>query len=384
MIDKRIIEKRHCMGCHACESICPTDCISMLPDEEGFLYPLVNYDLCIKCTKCVKVCPIIYKVEVDNNPKAYASINKNEDIRMESSSGGIFSLLAENIINKGGVVFGAGFNEMNVVEHLSVYTIEDLQKLRGSKYVQSNIVTSYIKAEELLEKGREVLFTGTPCQISGLYSYLGKRHENLTTQDIICHGVPSPDILRRYIEFREVESGSAVKEIGFRRKDEGWKKFSMSILFQNNKRYRKNLREDPYMKAFLKDVCLRPSCYDCEFKGVNRQSDVTLADFWGIQNILPNMDDDKGTSLVMVNSEAGEILFNNMKNEMIYQEVDIAEAIKFNSAAIRSPIRNPKRDGFMNERNLMPFNKLVDKYCIETTFVKLKKKIKRVIKKALS
>jgi len=383
MIDRKINNKKDCMGCHACASICPKSCISMESDKEGFLYPNVDYNLCIRCKQCINVCPIINKEEVMNDPVAYSCINNDETIRLDSSSGGIFTLVAERVIARDGAVFGATFNDQFEVEHVFVETKEDLGQLRGSKYVQSKIGNSYKKAKEFLDSGREVLFTGTPCQIAGLKSYLDKLYTNLSTMDIVCHGVPSPDVWHKYVEFRETEAGSLAQRIAFRRKDEGWKRYSVSFLFKNNTEYRQNLRNDLFMSAFLKDVCLRPACYDCKYKGLNRQSDLTLADFWGVQNILPKMDDDKGTSLIFVNSEMGQRLFNEVKDKMLYQEVDINEAVKYNSAAIKSVKYNPKRDGFMAEKESLPFDKLVAKYCNEPLQRRIRNKVRSGIKKIL-
>ena len=383
MIDRKINNKKDCMGCHACASICPKSCISMESDKEGFLYPNVDYNLCIRCKQCINVCPIINKEEVMNDPVAYSCINNDETVRLDSSSGGIFTLVAENVIDRYGVVFGASFNDQSEVVHVFVETKENLEQLRGSKYVQSKIGNSYKKAKEFLDSGREVLFTGTPCQIAGLKSYLDKLYTNLSTMDIVCHGVPSPDVWHKYVEFRETVAGSLAQRIAFRRKDEGWKRFSVSFLFKNNTEYRQNLRNDLFMRAFLKDVCLRPACYDCKYKGLNRQSDLTLADFWGVQNILPEMDDDKGTSLIFVNSEMGQRLFNEVKDKMLYQEVDINEAVKYNSAAIKSVKYNPKRDGFMAEKESLPFDKLVAKYCNEPLQRRIRNKVRSGIKKIL-
>ena len=383
MIDRKINNKKDCMGCHACASICPKSCISMESDKEGFLYPNVDYNLCIRCKQCINVCPIINKEEVMNDPVAYSCINNDETIRLDSSSGGIFTLVAERVIARDGAVFGATFNDQFEVEHVFVETKEDLGQLRGSKYVQSKIGNSYKKAKEFLDSGRELLFTGTPCQIAGLKSYLDKLYTNLSTMDIVCHGVPSPDVWHKYVEFRETEAGSLAQRIAFRRKDEGWKRYSVSFLFKNNTEYRQNLRNDLFMSAFLKDVCLRPACYDCKYKGLNRQSDLTLADFWGVQNILPEMDDDKGTSLIFVNSEMGQRLFNEVKDKMLYQEVDINEAVKYNSAAIKSVKYNPKRDGFMAEKESLPFDKLVAKYCNEPLQRRIRNKVRSGIKKIL-
>lgn len=379
MIDLEIKDKKDCMGCHACSNICPQSCISMDTDSEGFWYPKVNYDKCIKCGLCVKVCPTINKITVENNPKAYGCMNKNETVRLESSSGGIFTLVAEQIIDCDGVVFGVGFDEDFEVVHSYIERKEELNKFRGSKYVQSKIGDTYEEVKDFLKQGREVLFTGTPCQISGLKSYLGKEYDNLFTMDNICHGVPSPKVWDKYISYREKEAGSPPRRIAFRLKNEGWKLYSVSFLFNNDTEYRQTLRKDLYMRAFLKDVCLRPSCYECEFKSLHRQSDITLADFWGIQNILPEIDDDKGTSLIFVNSAVGQTMLDRIKNKIECKEVDIDKAVSYNSAAIKSVAYNPNREDFFGELDQLDFDKLVKKYCTDKLEVRVKRKVKSTI-----
>jgi coenzyme F420-reducing hydrogenase beta subunit len=386
MIDKKIIRKEDCTGCYACSQICPDEinCISMVKDNEGFWYPKVDYSKCIKCGLCVDVCPILSNKVVENTPVAYACINKNESIRLESSSGGVFSLIAEQVIDDGGVVFGAGFDENFEVVHSYIEKKNDIGKYRGSKYVQSKIGNTYKQAESFLKSGRKVLFTGTPCQIAGLKSFLGKTYINLLCVDLVCHGVPSPDVFKKYIKYRNEKANSQVKRISFRRKDEGWKRFSVSFLFENDTEYRQNLNNDLYMKAFLKNICLRPSCYECKFKTLHRQSDITLADFWGIQSIAPEMDDDKGISLLLINSDNGVEMFNRIKKSILYKEVNINEAIKFNPAVINSAQLHPNRDAFFEGlKDNISFDLLVKKYCTDKLSVKIKRMIKAVIRKVL-
>ena len=345
----KITKKQDCSGCHACVNVCPVNCINMIDDKEGFLYPKINITKCINCGLCEKVCPIINKKERVNDIVAYACINNNEDIRNESSSGGIFTLLAESVINNGGVVFGAAFDkELNLV-HSYTDNIEGISEFRGSKYLQSKIGTTYRQAKEFLEKGTEVLFSGTSCQISGLLSYLEKDYDNLICVDIICHGVPSPKVFKMYRSELEKKYGATTQRIAFRRKDYGWKLFSVSLLFNNDTEYIKDLTKDIYMRGFLQNLYLRPSCYDCKSKTLNRLSDITIADFWGIENIVPELDDDKGTSLVLVNSDKGEKIFQKLQDKMIIKQVDCDEAIKYNSAAIKSVNMNPKRDKFFRD-----------------------------------
>ncbi|MBM7869850.1 coenzyme F420-reducing hydrogenase beta subunit [Clostridium pascui] len=378
-----INDKKDCMGCHACSNICPKSCITMKSDSEGFWYPSVDYNKCIKCGVCVKVCPIINKTVVQNNPRAYACYNKNETVRLESSSGGIFTLFAEHIINNGGVVFGAVFDKSFSVVHSYVETKEGLERFRGSKYVQSKIGDTYKQAKEFLDEGTKVLFTGTPCQIGGLKSYLQKDYGNLFCIDIICHGVPSPKVWEKYISYQQNWNESTIRKIIFRSKDKGWKRYSVSVSFNNAIEYLQTFDKDLFMKAFLKNICLRPSCYKCDFKTLHRQSDITLADFWGIQNVLPDMDDDKGTSLIFVNSIIGQYMLENIKDKILYKETDINEAIFYNSSAIKSVKYNPKRENFFKEINQLSFDKLVQKYCSDNILVRIKKKLKAVVRTIL-
>lgn len=347
----QIHEKQDCTGCYACYNICPQKCISIQSDREGFWYPIVYEKLCIKCGLCKKICPILHKKEsLNTDPETYACINKKENIRKKSSSGGMFTVFAEYVLERGGIVFGAGFDENFNVVHSWVEDKENLDKFRGSKYVQSKIGSTYEEAQAFLRQGRLVLFTGTPCQISGLKAYLGREYEDLLCVDIICHGVPSPLVWIKYVEFQR-DSRKKIRQIDFRSKHEGWKMFSMHFYFDDNSEYRQNVMKDLYMKGFLENLYLRPSCYSCKFKTINRQSDITIADFWGINNILPEMDDDKGTSLVILHSQKGKEIFAKTKQGIVYKGVDFEQAIQCNSAMIQSVEENIKRQCFFNAIN---------------------------------
>lgn len=379
----RIKEKKSCTGCHACSSICPQESISMEKDAEGFWYPFVDPGRCRDCCLCEAACPVKNRITAIYQPRAYACMNKEDNIRLESSSGGIFTLIAENVINDGGVVFGVRFDDDFSVIHDYTETVEGFKEFRGSKYVQSKIDDSFKKAKDFLKQGRKVLFSGTPCQIAGLKSFLGKDFEKLFTVDLICHGVPSPKVWAEYIKYREKTAGSKTKKISFRRKDESWKLYSLSFIFVNNKEYIQFHKKDPYMRAFLKDISLRPSCYDCRFKSVSRESDITLGDFWGIQRILPEMDDDKGTSLIFVNSNKGKKIFEKIKDKMEYKQVDIEQAIRHNSAAVKSVKYNPKRKDFFKKLGKTSFDRLVKKYCSDPLPVRVKKGAKALLRSIL-
>ena len=377
-----ITNKTKCCGCHACYNICPKGAIKMQQDEKGFKYPVVDKDKCINCGLCNKVCPIINNKQTNNEPKAYACYNKDLKVRIQSSSGGIFTLLAEEILNKGGVVFGASFNKNFEVEHIKVEKIEELEKLRGSKYTQSNIGEKYKKAKEILEEGRYVLFTGTPCQIEGLKKYLQKDYKRLYTQDIICHGVPSPKVWKKYLEYRENKDNEKPQNISFRNKDNGWKLFNTKFEYSESE-YKENQNKDLYMQAFLKNTSLRDSCYNCSFKKKNRISDITLADFWGIENLLPEMNDNKGISLVIVNSLKGQELFEKIKDNIVFKEVELEDAIQYNKSMIQSVKMDKNREKFFENLDKMEFDKLVKKYTyrrgiIRKILSKIKRKVLRV------
>ena len=353
-----ITKKENCTGCHACYNACPQKCISMKFDDEGFLYPNVDIEKCIECNLCEEVCPIIHQEIVENKPIAYGCYNKNEEIRKESSSGGIFTLIAELVIKSGGVVFGAGFDQDYNVEHSYVENIDELRKFRGSKYVQSKIGNTYEQAEDMLESGKLVLFTGTPCQIGGLKAYLKKDYSNLICQDIVCHGVPSQYVWQHYKKI--VSKDRKLVNMSFRNKSTGWKRYSLKFDFEDGSFYQKIGNENPYIKGFVNNLYLRPSCYKCAYKTLHRQSDITLADFWGIEGILPNLDDDKGTSLIFVNSEKGNNIFEKLKESIEYSEVDTEKSIVFNPCAVKSCKANKNRDKFIDEYEKNDFNELIE------------------------
>ena len=323
-------------------------------DEEGFWYPVVDKVKCIECGLCEKRCPILNDRSIENTPQACACYNNDEEIRKESSSGGIFTLLASYIIDNGGIVYGAAFNQNFEVEHIEVTNKQDLSKLRGSKYVQSKLGNTYSKIKEHLNQNKLVYFSGTPCQIDGLLCFLNKKYDNLICQDIVCHGVPSPKIWKHYLKKFDLEKNA---KISFRDKSTGWDSYSFSIKQENNS-FKELSRQNEYMKVFLKDLCLRPSCYDCHSKSLHRNSDITLADFWGIKEICPEMYDNKGTSLVFINSNKGKKLFDKILKDIKYQVVDINKASKYNPSSFKSVSKPEKRDKYMN--NI--FNNKFDKY----------------------
>lgn len=343
MIDK-VIEKQkdNCSGCCACFNICNQNAVSMISDEEGFLYPCVDYSQCVYCGKCLKTCPTLKKTQrledKDYKDIAYAAYNKDLYVRKASSSGGVFSVLAEYVLKQDGTIYGAAFDEAWDVKHIRISKSNDLHRLRGSKYVQSNINTSYQNCKKDLLEGKMVLFSGTPCQIEGLKAYLQDDFKKLITIDIICYGVPSPLVWKSYVEGR-TKSGS-IKSINFRSKKCGWEDFSLEI--QDFRCY----KEEGYMAGFLSNLFLRPSCHNCKFKTLNRNSDFTIADFWGVKEVLPDFGDDLGISLILAQSDKAIEVLAGLKNQLNIIEVDRDKAIKYNTAAIESAAKNANRDLF--------------------------------------
>lgn len=351
-------DKKDCCGCHACVQRCPKQCILMREDEEGFLYPYIDTSLCINCGLCEQVCPVINQSDPRLPLKVYAAKNPNETIRQASSSGGLFTMLAEQILQRNGVVFGARFNEKWEVIHDYTETLEGLAAFRGSKYVQSRIGDNYRLVKAFLEQDREVLFSGTPCQVAGLKCFLRKEYNNLLTVDIICHGVPSPGVWRMYLKetiTRECKEKAIIENISFRDKHLGWKKFSfaLSLSIPDIAREKKQIllsdifSNNIFMKGFLADLYLRPSCYSCPSKCGKSGSDITLGDFWGIENVLPNYDDEQGISAVLVYNSISCKMTQKPSIEN-YHELTYQDVFVGNSPLEHSSYQHPNRVYFFS------------------------------------
>jgi Coenzyme F420-reducing hydrogenase, beta subunit len=379
--------RNNCFGCSACQNVCILGSITMVQDDEGFLYPLTNEQTCISCGKCENACPALskhengFKFEV---PFVYAAINKDKDVRRSSSSGGIFTVLAEHIFKDGGVVFGAGFDKDFNVMHKYADNIKQLEELKGSKYVQSQIGSTYRQAEEFLIQGMQVLFSGTPCQIAGFKGYLGREFNNLLTCDIVCHGVPSPKIYKMYLDYVSQNNSSSIDKINFRDKKKGWKRFSLSIKFKDERIYTSDLTADPYLYGFLKNLYLRPSCHICPFTNINRISDITLGDYWGVAKYHPKMDDDRGASIVLINTEKGKEIFEKYKSLLNYIQSNIDWAITGNACLVKPCDSHKSRENFFRALNSQPFGKVLNKYMLPySLFFRVIKKIILFGKRAL-
>lgn len=359
-----ISDKADCSGCSACYAVCPKHCITMCSDEEGFLYPSIDVNLCINCGACDKVCPLRKPLVVDEEKtSAFAVQNKDESIRMKSASGGAFSAFATVVLNKGGIVFGGCFDKDFNVCHDSVATIDDLKRLRCSKYVQSDMGNTFSKVKALLKEGRLVLFSGTPCQVEGLNSFLKRKYDNLITLDLVCRGTPSPGLWKKYLAWNSLKEDSPITYVSFRDKHFGYAGSTMAIGFENGKTKYQSRSIQFFKYTFFQDLNNRPSCFKCHFKTVKREADITLYDCWHVNAFNKEMDDDRGTTMVLLHSEKGERLFKETESLIRYCNVDVEKAIELDGImAIQCPSPNPEREQFFRDVNSMPFDKLMDRY----------------------
>ena len=380
----KLANNKQCCGCSTCENICPRSCIEMRQDEKGFLYPKIDGNKCISCGMCEKSCPVLnYKTKSPTVIKAvYAAYTNDEKIRLESSSGGIFSEIAEYVLQSGGVVFGCAMSEdCTKAWHIMIEKPKDLKYLRGSKYLQSEIRHTYRETKEALKQQRLVLYSGTPCQIAGLKAYLGNNtYNNLLTVDVICHGVSPQLVWENYLCTLENKFSANADTISFRNKLYGWKNFNLSCSFKNGLEYHGKVGYDLFLRGFVSDYYLRESCYNCKFKGKNIQSDITLGDFWGIDNVLPEINDDKGVSVVLVHSKKGQSAINSISNKIKLFEVSEQNALASNPAYYKSVMPNGVRHAFF--RDLNKKKPVFQKYCASTLSSRLIRKFYSVFNKS--
>lgn len=341
-----IQDKRKCCGCTACASVCSHHCISMVEDAEGFKYPQVDTEKCVNCGLCEKVCPMLHPESDNEVHNVIGAKHKDAAVRRASSSGGAFSLIAEEFIANGGVVVGCAMDENLQAKHIICTNKEDLVKLRSSKYVQSNMDGVYPQIRRLLREGRKVLFSGTPCQVAGLHRYLIKSYDNLYCIDVLCHGVPSPKLFREYKEIMEAKYKAKANYVSYRCKKKEWKRLYINLKFDNNKEYFKSATFDPYMQLFLGNISQRSSCFYCPFTTTNRQGDISLGDFWGIGRNHPELDDDKGISMILLNTNKGEEMFRGIKNDIDSFDSNINEAIAGNKVLVENITGEVKRNHF--------------------------------------
>lgn len=382
-----ITDKSQCCGCNACGDVCAHNAITFKTDIEGFWYPEVDREKCTDCGLCEKVCPILKAKELKKNEfeqaKCFASVHKNLEVRFDSTSGGLFSAFAEQILKEGGVVGGAIYNDDLTVRQVLIDNKLELHKLRGSKYLQSDFTGFYKSVKDYLKEGRKVLICGSPCQMAAIRSYLRKDYENLFILDYICRGIPSTKIFMKYLQYWEEKMGSKVVSFKFKIKDLGWRQRTMRLGFKNGK-----FAYDPSDKSLYDlgyhrtHIFCRPSCYDCKFIGFPRIADVTIADFWGVEKVTgPELDRDMGTSLVMCNNSKGYNLFQKLSTRLESKEVPFESILQGNPALLTShPAPKVDRASFYRRLDVESFDALINDVISKTDDISCKY-IKHAIKR---
>ncbi len=378
-----LCEEKLCTGCGACENRCAFGAVTLKEDKEGFLVPSIEKGLCRECGLCEKACPILRDPVFPKltEPGVYACWSHDQEIRDQSSSGGVFSLMAREVLEEGGVVFGAAFDKAFGVHHIYIDRYEEIDSLRRSKYVQSKTGRSYKEAESFLKAGRKVLYVGTPCQVAGLMGYLGKPYETLTTCNFVCYGVPSPKVWRNYLSYRT--SNKKLKNLSFRdKKHSGWKQYTLRMDYEDGTSYIKKANDDAYFIGFGRSLFSRLACFDCRFRFSNTKADITLADFWGIEHLEGiEIKEDRGVSLVLTNTPRGEEWIKGLSEKMFTQKRTFEEAARSNPKLVSSAKLPPNRAKFFKDLNdQVDFDKLVKRYMSNTG---LKAELKKMIKGVL-
>lgn len=377
--------KNECCGCTACMNICPKHAISMEEDEEGFLYPKVDKKLCVECGMCKKACAFQNGYNIDsrlNNIEVYATKNKSDEIRKISSSGGMFYEIAKYVLDRNGVVYGVIFDDSFHAKHVRTDNIDGIKKMMGSKYSQSELETTYLNVKKDLLEGRKVLFTGTPCQIAGLNNFLQNIDKsNLLLIDIICHGAPSPKLFQEYIHFLEKIKGKKIKGYNHRTKKNGWVHTEEVIFDDDDNDYKSRLSQT-WKRIFYTDLALRPSCYNCKYTNTSRPGDITIGDFWGIELYDSEFADNKGVSLVIINTTKGKEIFDFISSNLIIKKRDIKEAVNKNPQ-LKEPrkISFSEREKFWNNYKIKGFKYIANKYGGYNNIGKLKNLAKRMLRK---
>lgn len=370
MIDK--VSVQECAICGACINACPVDAISLDKVHLDFRYPQINEDICIHCNRCEKACPILGNKGKpgEGHPVAFAAKSENDPMRMRSSSGGVFYELADQMLRDGGYVCGAVFDDEFHVKHILSNAKENILRMMGSKYAQSDVGYCYREVKDVLEKGCKVLFSGCPCQVAGLRTFLGKEYPNLLLVELICHGIPSDHMLQTYIGMQERKYGAKLTKMEFRNKKKGWHNSSVRMEFENHRIYSIPYTADAYTIGFLRNITLKSSCYDCHFRNFTAGSDITLGDFWGAEVELPE-DDNNGISAILVNSGKGMDIIDRCN--LALTPANVETVIKYNKNLLCSAALSPQRSLFYASADTNGLEKAIRRYLEESTIQKLKR-----------
>lgn len=362
---QQICEPHLCSGCGACANGCGRNAIALKADEKGFLHPVIDGGLCVDCGRCKAICPVVNPPEPDDRFENYglAAFSADEGLRTAASSGGLFPLLANSVLSEGGVVYGVAFDEdWKKVRHIRVTAPTELPRLFGAKYLQSETGSTFCQVRQDLVAGKRVLFAGTPCQTAGLKAYLGRDWTELLLVDVICHGTPSQRVWAAYLTELEARYGARAENVSFRDKRGGWKDYRLSVRFSNGEEYLGRQVADAYLRGFISDLFLRESCHQCRFKGERIQSDLTLGDFWGIDHVLPEMNDELGISLVIIRSDRGEAALKACSDRLRTQRIDLRQAVSHNPAAVRSSGMHKERETFFRQLDNTSVSCLVERF----------------------
>lgn len=372
----QITNNDKCTGCFACYNKCQYNAITLPANKEGFIIPTIDETLCKKCGLCQQVCPALNDNAGVKIPiHIYAAKANDKELQQKSSSGGIFGVIGEKVINSGGVVYGAVVDKNLHISHKAAHTTNDLSEMYGSKYVQSRIGTCYDNVKKDLTRGFPVLFSGTPCQIAGLKNYLGKEFKQLITVDFICHGVPSPGVWVKYVTYREEVADSKAKNAFFRDKTNGWRNFSLKFEFENGTTYCSKIPEDPYLHAFVQNIMLRECCYDCQIKKTGYNSDITLSDFWGVNKLKPNFYDYNGVSAVFVNTDKGLECFESILVDIEVDRISLDNIDTTNPSRINQTPYNPYRFHFLADVMKQGYRSAYNKWLGDSVLSRINRKI---------
>lgn len=354
----QITDKKKCCGCTACMNICPRDAIHMEPDSEGFAYPVADSGKCVNCGLCEAVCPVLHNSSHEEETECCIARNRDPAIVSDSTSGGMFTAIAAHFLQRGGVVYGAGYDENMRVVCKKADSLDGIVQMRGSKFVQSDPGNAYTEIRSLLKQGTPVLFSGTPCQVSGLVSFLREKPENLFCLDFVCRGVPSPGLWKNYVDRMEKKYHSKMVFAKFKNKTYGYHATTMKVDFANGKSWYGSGRIDPMMKAFVNEMASRPSCSSCAFKGVERWSDITMFDCYGFTKITGLKDDNKGYSSLLIHTTQGKALFEAIRDQLTVYPAELDKLVDKNGVMVYGSAKpNPKRDLFYEYAAQMPIDK---------------------------